>query len=246
MMPITIGKLKFIVSHPLDVFSYLQRDKSIAKLLRCDRSSVKKILKEKKLKDIEKYVVSELGEYRRLTLGPSSKPRKPQVYYAVVRLLKPDVVVETGVQGGISSAYILQALHENGRGMLYSIDLPDAEILKVIPPEKRRGLESGWLVPENLRTRWHLILGDAREKLPSLLQELGQIDIFIHDSEHSYHHMLWEYRIAWRYLRSGGILLSDDTNLNDAFYDFAKERRVKPVRLIGPLAGLRKPSDSDS
>jgi hypothetical protein len=44
--------------------------------------------------------------------------------YAVVRILKPRAMVETGVANGKSSALILRALERNGSGRLYSVDLP--------------------------------------------------------------------------------------------------------------------------
>jgi hypothetical protein len=47
--------------------------------------------------------------------------------YAIVRAYKPDIVVETGVARGASSSFILCAMHENGKGHLYSIDLPPYE-----------------------------------------------------------------------------------------------------------------------
>src|SRR5947207_14206936 len=47
--------------------------------------------------------------------------------YAVVRAFKPGVVVETGVSSGMSSAHILRALAENGKGTLHSIDLPNVQ-----------------------------------------------------------------------------------------------------------------------
>ncbi|MDQ1280386.1 MAG: hypothetical protein QG670_1649 [Thermoproteota archaeon] len=46
------------------------------------------------------------------------------VLYVLCRQLKPYVVVETGVAGGMSSSYILCALEENKYGRLYSIDVP--------------------------------------------------------------------------------------------------------------------------
>lgn len=125
--------------------------------------------------------------------------------------------------------------------MLYSIDLPDEGILKMIPPKERQGLKSGWLVPEELRRKWRLILGKSQEKLASLLERLPKIGIFIHDSEHSYENMMWEYRVALSYLKSGGILLSDDVNLNNAFHNFCKEVRMRYTVIIDPLAGLKKP-----
>ena len=42
----------------------------------------------------------------------------------VCRLLEPQVVLETGVAYGVSSAFILRALEENGHGILHSVDLP--------------------------------------------------------------------------------------------------------------------------
>jgi hypothetical protein len=64
---------------------------------------------------------------------------------------------------------------------------------------------------------------------------LGSIDIFIHDSEHSYENMMFEYMTAWDHLKEGGILLSDDTNLNKAFSDFsAKESWLKVHQIIRP------------
>jgi hypothetical protein len=69
---------------------------------------------------------------------------------------------------------------------------------------------------------------------------LGSIDIFIHDSEHSYENMMFEYITAWHYLKEGGILLSDDTNLNKAFSDFSARVGSNLIRLLGPVSGIRK------
>jgi len=106
--------------------------------------------------------------------------------YLLIRLTQPDTIIETGVSSGASSAYILRSLHDNNRGRLYSIDLPPANL-----PE---GKESGWIVPQYLRNRWSLHIGDSKELLESLLDSVGEIDCFIHDSLHTHEHMLWEFR----------------------------------------------------
>ena len=146
------------------------------------------------------------------------------VSYILVRLMQPDVVVETGVEHGLSSRIILLAMERNRRGTLHSIDLPNAVVedeasgfvqRNIMPP----GKETGWMVPPDLRSRWHLLLGDAQELLPRLLQTLGTIDIFLHDSLHSYEHMLFEFRTAWPHLRDGGVLCSDDTDSGILFLD---------------------------
>lgn len=153
------------------------------------------------------------------------------VLYIIARKMKPNVVVETGTASGVSSAYILCALDENEHGKLCSIDLPYEEG-KVYPKDYfgprgatgiiPKGKQSGWIIPNYLRHRWRLILGRSSEKLPPLLEELGPIDIFIHDSEHSYQNMLWEYQTAWPYLNEGGILLSHNADENNAFSDFCQ------------------------
>lgn len=156
--------------------------------------------------------------------------------YALVRCVRPSAVVETGVASGTSSAYILKALEDEGEGKLYSIDLPQGDQQD---PEyataqwNRRGafgptliptkLKTGYAVPEKLKSHWQLILGDAATELPKLLKQLGTIDIFFHDSKHSYEHMMFEFQIAYPHLRSGGYVLSDDVAWNSSFVDFARQ-----------------------
>lgn len=49
------------------------------------------------------------------------------ILYTIVRAYKPEIVVETGVAHGVTSAFMLCAMHENNKGHLYSIDLPPYE-----------------------------------------------------------------------------------------------------------------------
>ena len=44
--------------------------------------------------------------------------------------------------------------------------------------------------------------------------------MFLHDSSHSYRHMLWEFRQFWPRLRDGGLLVSHDVQMNAAFPEF--------------------------
>jgi len=161
--------------------------------------------------------------------------RELPVLYLMLRLIKPDHVVETGVSAGASSAYILRALEDNKKGMLYSIDVPPANL-----PE---GKTSGWLVPKALRSRWRLEIGDSKEILEPLLKAVGETNCFIHDSLHTYEHMIWEFRTAWKYLCPGGLFLSHDVGVNEAFFDFMKEKGIawKHYRVFHVLGGFRKP-----
>jgi hypothetical protein len=154
--------------------------------------------------------------------------------YVLVRLVRPRIVVETGGTPGKSSAFILRAMHRNEIGELYTIDLPPEPTnrLDLSPVEGHSGLSPGltanWCVPDSLRDRHHLLLGRAQDHLPSLLDQLQEIDIFIHDSDHSYEHMSWELRTAYPFVRDSGYLWADDIGTNDAWLDFCNEAGVSP------------------
>lgn len=163
-----------------------------------------------------------------------------QILYFLIRKLKPKQVVETGVAGGISSGFILQAIKDNGVGRLYSIDLPfqwycygESELhLDSLPAGKM----SGYLVPESLRKNWKLIIGDTKRELPKLMKKLGKIDLFFHDSEHTYDTMLFEYNLVWPKLTKNGVLVSDDVEFTEAFNDFTKS--VKSKKIVVNQIGL--------
>jgi predicted O-methyltransferase YrrM len=166
-----------------------------------------------------------------------------EVFYVICRLLEPQLVVETGVMHGISTAFILQALSDNGKGILYSIDAPYDYIRGryLVHHRLPENFQRGWIVPTSLRMRWKLVSGRSRQELPRLLSQVGQIDIFVHDSEHTYDLMLFEYGTAWRHLKDGGLLLSDDVDRSAAFSDFLTEKPTENHSiLLNQLGGIRK------
>jgi predicted O-methyltransferase YrrM len=44
-------------------------------------------------------------------------------WYALIRIYKPKVIVETGTDKGIGSLVIQKALEKNGYGTLYTLDI---------------------------------------------------------------------------------------------------------------------------
>lgn len=65
-----------------------------------------------------------LNEIVETIVGSACYDYEGSYLYALVRETKPIVVVETGVASRVISYAILQAMEDNGKGFLYSIDLP--------------------------------------------------------------------------------------------------------------------------
>ena len=164
--------------------------------------------------------------------------------YILVRSLKPEFFLETGVSAGESSTYILQAMHDNNFGKLFSIDFPSAIVEKGLTTIMPEGKTSGWAIPENLKDRWELSLGKSEELLPKILERQKKIDVFMHDSLHTYDHMMFEYTTSWDFIKKNGLLLSDDIVVmngkgHSPFVDFA-ESKQKEIVVYNVLGGLRK------
>jgi len=159
--------------------------------------------------------------------------------YFIVRMAAPEVMVETGVAHGVSSWTILNAMHRNGKGKLYSIDLPNLDLQSYNPENLQK--TSGWVVPDLLRQRWELRLGSSVELLPTLMSELGAIDIFFHDSDHSYENMLFEFNAVFHGVKSGGLIISDDVHKNTSFSEFVHTHPLNGIRFFtkGGAAVLR-------
>jgi predicted O-methyltransferase YrrM len=172
----------------------------------------------------------------------------PEILYSVVRHTKPQTVIETGVGAGLSTAFMLKALETNGEGHLISIDMPNyervlslqgkiAEPVAILPESE----EPGFLIPRDLKKRWTFHSGKTQDILIDVLRKLEHIDVFFHDSEHTFENMIFEYDLSWPYIKEGGMLLSDNVNQNRAFFDFAREVGRKPVHFpISTLGGIRK------
>lgn len=198
-----------------------------------------------------------IHEYRKLTgddrMGTVGL-NIAQDYYALVRKEQPSRIVETGVCNGISTLSILLALQENGSGSLYSIDYPfradesleefQAETFdnfggEAIPSNK----DPGWIIPDELRNNWTLIIGKSQRELPKLVTEYGDVELFIHDSEHSHPCMMFEYELAYEWLEDNGVILSDDIGWNDAFSVFVDVREPVHGKISHNVGYVRKQSE---
>jgi predicted O-methyltransferase YrrM len=215
------------------------------------RRQARALLQETAVAEAHAIVAEGEREYRAACPGLSPGtiwPDKGALLYALVRATRPTLVVETGTANGSSTVYLLSALIANGHGELVSIDLPfvgpeRAPVVagssigeydaSPIPP----GREAGWMVPDSLRTRWSLRLGDAAELLTAIT---GPVDVFFHDSLHTREHMLLEFETMWPRLARDGLLLADDVfqRRHDALAAFARDvgRPFLTFRSVGGIA----------
>jgi len=156
------------------------------------------------------------------------------ICYFLTRLIKPNFFIETGVLHGLTSSFILEALAKNERGKLLSIDYPS--YFNQVPTNQDghydslpKDKEPGWLIPENLVENWEILLGKSSEILPKVLRKKEKIDIFLHDSEHTYDTMFLEFNLVWPRLRKGGLLIADNIIDNTAFFDFCNKVSTSPL-----------------
>src|SRR5882672_8991085 len=165
--------------------------------------------------------------------------------YWLIRQLKPRTIVQTGVCNGLSAAFMMLALAKNGPdGTIHVIDLPPVfdpkdsawtepgKVYGVVIPE---GRTTGWLVPDAYHERFEVWNGDAKDLLPRMVDKIDTIDMFYHDSDHTYDHMMFEFREAKRKLTKGGLIVGDDISWNASVWDFADEYRVPSFNFKGAV-----------
>jgi hypothetical protein len=163
--------------------------------------------------------------------------------YSLVRTIKPLVVLETGVFHGFYTACILKGIHDNYNkssidGRVISIDLPAYESIKESTSETvgkclPSGSAPGWVIPEYLKERWQLNLGDSRDLLPKILSREKNISLFFHDSLHTYDHMMFEFESIYPELQKGTYLMSHDIHWNRAFRHFVTKYNQKEFGMHG-------------
>ncbi|MCU4754064.1 class I SAM-dependent methyltransferase [Halobacteria archaeon AArc-curdl1] len=163
--------------------------------------------------------------------------------YAIIRKWEPETVVATGVYSGVATTAMLLGLEKNDSGQLRSIayasELQGDEPDTALEPLYQRGRpscsehrshllpdgkEPGWIVPDRLCDRWEIYEGPSRERLPEIISDCAEIDLFYHDSELSTASTLFEFECAWGRLSDGGFIISPHIATNDGFDIFVDER----------------------
>jgi len=134
-------------------------------------------------------------------------------WYALVRALKPNIVVETGVDKGLGTMVVAAALLRN-----QADGHPGKCIALDINPAAGGLIRQPWSEVVDLR------IGDS---LISLDRIDEAIDLFIHDSDHNYDHEIAELVRVYSRLAPHGLLLSDASSDSDALSDFAQKEGLR-------------------
>ncbi len=129
-------------------------------------------------------------------------------WYAVVRAIKPKIIVETGVDKGLGSCILTSALmknyNENSHGFYYGIDINPS---------------AGYLLSGQYATCGRILFGDSATSLKNLDVE---IDLFINDSDHSSDYERREYEIISKKLSHHAIVLGDNSHCTDELFRFSQ------------------------
>jgi cephalosporin hydroxylase len=128
-------------------------------------------------------------------------------WYALVRALKPEVVVETGIDKGLGSVVLCAALLRNREdgypGHYYGTDVNP---------------EAGFLLAGPYAEVGTILYGDSIEALA----KLTRIDLFINDSDHSAEYEAREYETIAPLLSDRAIILGDNSHVTDSLVNFAE------------------------
>ncbi|WBP96208.1 class I SAM-dependent methyltransferase [Mycolicibacterium neoaurum] len=128
-------------------------------------------------------------------------------WYAVVRVLKPAVVIETGVDKGLGSCLLAAALLRNRsegfEGRYYGTDINP---------------EAGYLLSGEYAAVGEIRYGDSIETLASFE---SKIDLFINDSDHSADYEAAEYETIANKLSDSALVLGDNSHVTDKLLQFS-------------------------
>jgi predicted O-methyltransferase YrrM len=130
-------------------------------------------------------------------------------WYSFVRIQKPKVVIETGVDHGVGSCVLASALlrnrEEGFEGRYYGTELRP---------------EAGQLFNGKYAEVGEILYGDSIETLRKFDKE---IDIFINDSDHSVDYEYQEYVTIKDKLSPNSVILGDNSHVTDRLLRFSRE-----------------------
>jgi hypothetical protein len=130
-------------------------------------------------------------------------------WYAITRITKPKVVVETGVDHGVGACILTAALlmnkEEGFSGQYFGTDISHS---------------AGQLLTGKYCEVGKILYGDSIQSLISLVES---INLFINDSDHSSEYEYREYQAIRDKLSKHAIILGDNAHNSDSLAKFSLE-----------------------
>lgn len=121
------------------------------------------------------------------------------IYQEIIHELKPDIVIETGVNEGGGAAFLASILDSIGKGKLITVDI---ELLEGRPIHDRITYIKG---------------SSTEEKVVQQISEMikgSQVVLVILDSDHNKPHVLKEMEIYNEFVTKGSYMIVEDSNVN--------------------------------
>ncbi len=129
-------------------------------------------------------------------------------WYALARILRPRVVIETGVDKGLGSAVLCAALlrnrEEGYEGSYYGTDINP---------------EAGFLLGGRYNEAGTILYGDSIDSLNKISEP---INLFVNDSDHSAEYEAREYIAVKEKLAADAVIIGDNAHCNDKLLEFAQ------------------------
>jgi hypothetical protein len=152
-------------------------------------------------------------------------------WYIIARIIKPKLIIETGVDKGMGSVILSEALIKNEKegfkGKYYGTDINP---------------EAGYLFDDIYGEKGKIIYGDSIESLKKIDES---IDLFINDSDHSAEYEANEYKMIISKLSKNSVILGDNSHSTDELLKFSIEHgrnfvlfRERPKNHWYPGAGI--------
>jgi len=139
-----------------------------------------------------------------------------ELLHAIVRTLKPSLIVETGTHKGFSALMMAKALQQNGSGHIHTVDMEDHGTKELF---KRFGLSS-------VATFYKMMSVNLIRMMP----KDRKIDFLWLDADHSEESVLAEIEAALHFFKPGSYV-----GFHDALVDRREDNAVKKVRAQHPI-----------
>lgn len=134
-------------------------------------------------------------------------------WYALVRHLKPKLVIESGIDRGVGTCVLAAAILRN------QSEGYDGRVV---------GLDINPYAGRYIKAPYDQVVDVVRTSSLDYLNEFdGKIDLFLHDSDHAYDFEWQEFSLAFPKLSPTGMLVSDNAEVTQCLYDFCLTNDLK-------------------